>query len=399
MLPPSINFSYPRFKTEEDEKSFKGYGIRFGFNAIKSMSGDMGEFLQEREKGLFKDLKDFSRRAGNFFNKGKIEKMCESGVFDELNDNRYGSLSIIKWHLQNLKSEIENQQNLFGSELEDNIPQDVLDVDDWGDKTEREFNAVGFYFHNHPLDTYLPRLIKAGIKRLSSLREYMVDRGKAELSNKKICVMVENSFVKYSRNNKLYLTARVSEKGDSFDIPFFGNKNMSVEEAHDILKSAKANRVPVVVSVNVALEERGTRLRVYSQEFFEIESFLSNIRGDVILVIDTSKMISRSSELKMEKENKEIFNNNKITQEEFEKRQSNVFVHKVSSRMEELKSYLSSIQSDQGKSSVGMKIILKNGDDIIESKKLDGKYLFTPVSENHLKTMDGIISVQEEKIE
>lgn len=399
MLPPDINQSFPSFKTESDKKSYQGFGIRFGLNAIKGLSGDMAGFIEERQKAEFKDLRDFAKRGGAYFNKAKFEKMAESGVFDSLYENRYGAVSIIKWHMQNQKTAIENQDSLFGEELDSKVPDELLELEDWGDKTEREFNAVGFYFHNHPIDTYLPRLKKAKIKRLSSLREYMVDTGKAELSFKKVCVMVENCFPKNSRNDKLYLTARVAEKGESFDIPFFGSKKMKVEEALNILNSAKANRVPVVANVNLVLEERGTSLRVYAQEFFEIEQFLSEVRGDVILIIDTDKMISRTEEYRLELEAKKEYANNEISESEFENRKQKIFIQKVSSRMTELKSYLASIQVDQSKSAIGMQIILKSGDNVLESKKLDGKYLFTPVSENHLKTMDGIISVQEEAIE
>lgn len=398
MLPPDINKSHSRFKPEHDPKSSGGYGIRFGLSAIKQISGGLGDFLVERSKGEFKDLKDFTKRAFNFFNKSKIEKMAEAGVFDSLNENRYASLSIINWHAKSNRSEVSSQNSLFGDIL-DEVPSDVKDVADWGNKIEREYNAVGFYFHNHPIDTYLPRLIKAGIRRLSSLREYMVDRGVAELSNKKICVMVENVFLKYSRNQKLYLTARVAEKGDSFDIPFFGNRNMSIEEAQEILDISKKNRTPVIVDVNVALEEGGTRLRVYSQKFHEVQSYLKEIRGDMVLTIDTNSITQRNDEYKTERESLSLLEQKKIDKAEFNKRMQNIFIRKVSSRMQELKSYLSSIEvEDNTPGSVGIHIILKTGEQVLESKKLTGKFLFTPVSEAQIKTMDGIVSVSEKSV-
>ena len=50
MLPPNINKSFPRFRPESDEKSRDEYAIRFGFNAIKQMSGDLKEFTEERKR-------------------------------------------------------------------------------------------------------------------------------------------------------------------------------------------------------------------------------------------------------------------------------------------------------------------------------------------------------------
>ena len=398
MLPPDINKSHGRFKPESDPKSEGGYGIRFGLSAIKQISGDLVDFINERKNGQFRDLKDFTKRSFNFFNKAKIEKMAEAGAFDSLNPNRYSSVSTINWFAKNNKSEILSQDSLFGDVL-DEIPDDIKDVADWGNRIEREYNAVGFYFHNHPIDTYLPRLIKAGIRRLSSLREYMVDKELAELSNKKICVMVENVFLKYSRNNKLYLTARVAEKGDSFDIPFFGNRNMTIEEAQEILTISKNNRTPVVVDVNVSLEDNGTRVRVYSQKFYEVESYLKEIRGDMILTIDTNNISLRNDEYNMEKEAKTLVKESKISEEEYNERLNKVFIHKVSSRMKELKSYLNSIEvEDKTPSSVGIHLVLKTGDKILESKKLAGKFLFTPVSEAQIKTMDGIVSVSEKSV-
>ena len=393
MLPPDINYSYPRFRPETNGNEIS---IRFGLNAIKQISGSLNEFIAERNNGEFKSIKDFVERAWSLFNKSKIEKMTEAGCFDTLEKNRYKALQMLNWFAANNKNKVENQNSLFGEELDIKLPDEIENCPDWGNKIDREFNAVGFYFGGHPIDSYLPRLIKVGVRRFNSFREYMIRNEIAELPNKKICVMIENCWTRRSRANKLFLMTKVTEKGDTFDVPFFGNRQNSIEDLQTILLSAEQNRTPVVIEANLVLEDNETGLRVFGQNVFDVDEYLKDIRGDMTIVIETSNInLNKEEKEKLTQISKD---KNNMTIEEYEELEHRtVFVSKVKRKMTELNEYLLNNEVENIPGSIGLEIrLLKNGN-ILQSKKLDKHYLFTSATENYLKSMDGVVSLYESK--
>ena len=110
------------------------------------MSGDLKEFTEERKKGPFKDLRDFTKRSASFFNKGKIEKLVEAGAFDSLNTNRRASAEEINWHIKSLKEEVNNQGDLFGGASNAEVPQEIRETLDWGNKIDESSTLLGFTF-------------------------------------------------------------------------------------------------------------------------------------------------------------------------------------------------------------------------------------------------------------
>src|SRR3546814_370775 len=242
LLPPDINRSYARFRPETYESSRDGLAIRFGLSGIKQISGTLETLIATRNTGGdFKSLLVFHKRAGGHFNRAQTEKLAEAGAFDQIADCRYQASSVLSWLRANMRDP-GKQTDLFGGSSEITIPVKVGDVQEWGDKMDREFRSVGFWFNTHPLDAYRSRLERAGIRRKFRFLAYMQEKGMDTLSGRKLSGLVTDVMRFTSRRGLPYIKAVLAEKRDHIDVMFFGNNDFPIDRVRETLEDAKASR-------------------------------------------------------------------------------------------------------------------------------------------------------------
>jgi DNA polymerase-3 subunit alpha len=123
-----------------------------GFEAILNI-------VEERTKnGEFKDLTDFINRINpKDINKLQLEGLVKAGAFDSLNKNRQSLFNSIPNIILKSKNIFENnsanQIDLFKEE-NDETYLDV--VEDWNVdvRLSKEFETLGFFISDHPLNQY-----------------------------------------------------------------------------------------------------------------------------------------------------------------------------------------------------------------------------------------------------
>ena len=152
---PDINECYADFQSIEKNFLYALGAIKnVGFEAISNI-------VKERDKnGKFVSIGDFIERVNpRDINKLQLEGLVKAGAFDNLIKNRksiYESIpSIILKSKNNYENKIANQINLFeNKDIENN--ELISLVDDWNfdEKLSKEFEALGFYISDHPLNQY-----------------------------------------------------------------------------------------------------------------------------------------------------------------------------------------------------------------------------------------------------
>ena len=152
---PDINECYADFQSIEKNFLYALGAIKnVGFEAISNI-------VNERDKnGKFASIGDFIERINpKDINKLQLEGLVKAGAFDNLIKNRksiYESIpSIILKSKNNYENKIANQINLFeNKDIENN--ELISLVDDWNidEKLSKEFEALGFYISDHPLNQY-----------------------------------------------------------------------------------------------------------------------------------------------------------------------------------------------------------------------------------------------------
>ena len=152
---PDINECFADFRADDNKFYYALGGIKsVGYEAVSNI-------VDERLKnGKFKSLTDFLSRVNpKDINKLQLEGLVKSGSFDNLNVNRQSLFVSIPNFITKSKNIFENksanQIDLFNED--DNQEENIIsDIDDWKfeDKLSKEFEAVGFFISNHPLNQY-----------------------------------------------------------------------------------------------------------------------------------------------------------------------------------------------------------------------------------------------------
>jgi len=152
---PDINECFADFKTENN----KFYYALGGIKAVGSEA--ISNIIKERIKnGKFSSLSDFIKRVNpKDINKLQLEGLVKAGAFDKLNQNRqslFNSIpNIITKSKNDFDNKVANQINLFG-ESEINEISFLDDIKDWEfeERLSKEFEAVGFFISDHPLNQF-----------------------------------------------------------------------------------------------------------------------------------------------------------------------------------------------------------------------------------------------------
>lgn len=175
LLAPDVNHSLARFSVEkvDDDGTF---GVRYALGALKNV-GEVAIDLMVAERksnGPFTDIIDFARRLDSkAVNKRMLENLIAAGAFDRLDPNRAklsANLDSIMKHVgEKSVQENSSQHSLFGGGGEGAValpPVILAEARPWGraEKARREFDAVGFYLSEHPVDAYGDMLKKYNVK-------------------------------------------------------------------------------------------------------------------------------------------------------------------------------------------------------------------------------------------
>jgi len=154
---PNINECYSEFIPKENT-------LFYALGAIKNVGFEaVSQVVKEREKeGKFKSISDFINRVNpKNINKLQLEGLVKAGAFDCIFKNRKVLYQNIPNIIQNSKTIHENKDNnqtsLFGDEHQ-KISYLIKDKNspDWAENEmlSKEFESVGFYLSNHPLEGF-----------------------------------------------------------------------------------------------------------------------------------------------------------------------------------------------------------------------------------------------------
>ncbi len=152
---PDINKCFADFKSDNNN-------FYYALGAIKSVGYEaVSNIVKERvDNGEYKSINDFINRVNpKDINKLQLEGLVKAGAFDSINSNRkalFNSIPNLILKSKNIfDNKIANQIDLFDGETvnDDNLIQDLKDWE-FEEKLSKEFEAVGFFISNHPLNQF-----------------------------------------------------------------------------------------------------------------------------------------------------------------------------------------------------------------------------------------------------
>ncbi len=155
VIRPDINECFADFKTEGDKFYYALGGIKaVGYEAISNI-------VKERlNNGKFQSITDFLNRVNpKDINKLQLEGLVKAGAFDNLNLNRQALFNSIPNFITKTKNIFENksanQIDLF-ADNENQEDEIIAKIEDWEfeERLAKEFESVGFFISDHPLNQY-----------------------------------------------------------------------------------------------------------------------------------------------------------------------------------------------------------------------------------------------------
>lgn len=220
ILPPDINESGKQFLAAAK-------GIRFAMGAIKGVGeGVVDVILKERLQGNYKSLFDFIQRIDTCkVGKKVIESLIEAGCFDFTKSSRASLLAIVDPMFaaasKEQKEVAKGIMSLFDL-LEDSSLQftQVQEVEELPRQVilRREYELLGVYLHEHPLDEYRILLKKLSCISLTELLELSKD------GPCRIAFIIEGVSIKVSaKNQRKFAILKISDNEERLELPIWSD--------------------------------------------------------------------------------------------------------------------------------------------------------------------------------
>ncbi len=214
---PDINKSFADFSSD-------GENFYYALGAIKNVGYEaISNIVRERTtKGEFKNLSDFINRVNpKDINKLQLEGLVKAGCFDSFCNNRqslFNSIPNLILKSKNIhENKLLNQTNLFEEyETDNNI---LENIDDWDldIKLAKEFETLGFYISNHPLNQY-----KSVYKHYNIVNYDDFENNINILSSNIACTVLKVQEKKTQKGNS-YAIVKFSDLSNVFELFIFSD--------------------------------------------------------------------------------------------------------------------------------------------------------------------------------
>ena len=220
-----INVIRPDINKCNADFTSDGKDFSYALGAIKNVGHEaISNVIKERVKnGEFKNISDFINRVSpKNINKLQLEGLVKAGAFDKINCNRqslFNSIpNIILKSKSNYENKLDNQINLFEEDFKAN--DDFLEkIDDWDidNKLSKEFETLGFFISDHPLNQY-----KVIFNQYNIVNYEKFENDKSSLSSNIACTVLKVQEKKTQKGNS-YAIVKLSDLTSVFELFIFSD--------------------------------------------------------------------------------------------------------------------------------------------------------------------------------
>ena len=305
---PDINKCYADFRSDKKDFFYALGGIKnVGYEALSNI-------VKERsENGKFKSINDFINRVNpKDINKLQLEGLVKAGAFDNLIDNRHSIYKSIPNLIQKSKNIFDNKEanqiNLFGSEIshEDNL---IEKIDDWEfeERLSKEFEAVGFFISDHPLNQFKDTFNDYSI--INYLKFSNSDMREANIASTILKIQE-----KKTQKGSSYAIIKLTDLGSVFELFIFSdvlesNRQILMEGNSIILTLTKNNTKEDNRFKRINVRKIASLKNLYNQPINNVEIIINNEAS----INKIEKMLDKDGQTKVtikivDKKNNLVFN-------------------------------------------------------------------------------------------
>ncbi len=284
IIRPDINQCFADFRTINEKFYYALGGIKaVGYEAISNI-------VDERLKnGNFKSITDFLNRVNpKDINKLQLEGLVKAGAFDSINSNRQSLFNSIPGFITKSKNIFENksanQIDLFG----DNTNQEneiILDFKDWQfeERLSKEFEAVGFFVSDHPLNQYKE------VFNDYNIIDYQSFNNNDDLKNINVAATLLKVQERKTAKGNSYAVLKLTDISSVFELFIFSD---ILDLNREILKEGNSLILTLVKSIS-SDENRLKRINV--QKIGSLKNLLNKPINEVIFNLKSLKELNEIS--------------------------------------------------------------------------------------------------------
>ena len=282
---PDINECFADFKTDNKKFYYALGGIKaVGYEAISNI-------INERLKnGKFKSVNDFLNRVNpKDINKLQLEGLVKAGAFDNLNLNRHSLFNSIPNFITKSKNIFENkatnQIDLFG-ESESQDDDIISHSEDWKfeERLSKEFEAVGFFISDHPLNQYKE------IFDDYNIINYQKFNNEDEIKDTNIAATLLKIQERKTAKGNGYAVLKLTDLGSVFELFIFSDV---LELNREILKEGSSLILTLIKSISNDQNNRFKRINV--QKIASLKDLLNKPIDEVTFNLKSLKELDEIS--------------------------------------------------------------------------------------------------------
>ncbi len=264
IIRPDINKCFADFYSENNN-------FYYALGAIKNVGYEsISNIVSEREKnGKFKSISDFLNRVNpKDINKLQLEGLAKAGAFDSIFNNRsafYNSIPNIILKSKNIfENKSQNQIELFSSKENFDNQQIFKDEPEWKfqDKMSKEFETIGFYLSDHPLNQYKDIFTEYNITKYS---DFINDINQSESMVASTILKIQE---KKTQKGTSYAIIKFSDLGGVFELFVFSD---ILEVNRENIKESKS----VIITLSKTFNESDQKIRINVKKIIPLDDILN----------------------------------------------------------------------------------------------------------------------------
>ena len=297
---PDINECFADFRTIDNNFYYALGGIKaVGYEAISNV-------VAERVKnGKFTSINDFLKRVNpKDMNKLQLEGLVKAGAFDNLNINRQSLFDSIPNFILKTKNIFDNKSaNQIDLFSEDEVSENdiINEIEDWNfeERLSKEFEAVGFFISDHPLNQFTEIFDDYKIK------DYPMFNLDDEIKDSNIAATLLKISERKTAKGNSYAVLKLTDLTSVFELFIFSD---ILELNREILKEGNSLILTLVKSITND-ENRFKRINV--QKIGSLKDLFNSPIKEVFFEVKLDEEVNEISKI-LDKDGKTSININLI---------------------------------------------------------------------------------------
>ena len=283
---PNINECYADFCSYNNN-------FYYALGAIKNVGYEsISNIITEREKnGKFKSISDFLNRVNpKDINKLQLEGLTKAGAFDVISNNRralYNSIPNLIIKSKNIfEDKLQNQIELFSSKENFESDKIIIDETEWKfqEKMLKEFETIGFYLSDHPLNQYKNIFDEY---KISKYYDFISDEIQSEGMIAATILKIQE---KKTQKGTSYAIIKFTDLGGVFELFVFSD---TFELNRENIKEGKS----VILTVFKNLNDVNQRIKINVKKILPIDDILNKPINNLKIQINNLENIHAISQI------------------------------------------------------------------------------------------------------